>query len=46
MGAALNNAGCGNEGQLGFLLKLFDGQCAAVAHGGLDLAQRAVNVVL
>lgn len=44
--AALNNARCGDKGQLRFLLQLGDGERAAVAHGGFDFAQRERDIVL
>ena len=46
MRAALNNARCGDKGQLRFLLQLGDCERAAVAHGGLYLAQRERDIVL
>ena len=37
MGAALDDAGRGDEGELGLLLEFGDAERTAVAHGGLDL---------
>ena len=45
MRAALDDAGRGNERELCLLLEFRDRQCAAVAHGGLDLRKRQRYVV-
>ena len=37
MGAALDDAGRGDEGELGLVLEFGDAERTAVAHGGLDL---------
>ena len=46
MCAAFNQAGCGNQSQLSLLLQLADVQSTAVAHGGTNLCQSQVYVVL
>ena len=46
MCAAFDYARCGDKGQLRFLLQLGDIERAAVAHGGLYLAQRERDIVL
>ena len=46
VGAALDDGGGGNQGDLGVLLQFGDTQRAAVAHGGLDLAEGLADVVL
>ena len=46
MGAALDDAGGGDKGQLCFLLELSDRQRTAVAHRRTDLAERQRNIVL
>jgi len=46
VGAALNDADRGDEGELGPFLQLFDAERAAVAHGGAHLRQRDANVVV
>ena len=45
MAAALHDGGGGNDGQLGLLLQFGDGECAAVAHGALDLVQGGLDAV-
>ena len=46
MGAAFHNGHGGNQLQLGFSLQILDGDHAAVAHGGLDLVQAGLHVVV
>ena len=46
MAAALHDGGGGNDGQLGFLLQLGDGEGTAVAHGALDLVQGGLDLSL
>lgn len=46
MCAAFNQAGCGNQSQLSLLLQLADVQSTAVAHGGTNLSQSQVYVIL
>ena len=45
MAAALHDGGGGNHSQLGLLLQLGDGECAAVAHGALDLVQGGLDTI-
>ena len=45
MAAALHDGGGRNNGQLGLLLQLGDGQSAAVAHGALHLVQGGLHAV-
>ena len=45
MAAALHDGGGRNDGQLGLLLQLGDGQRAAVAHGALDLVQGGLDAL-
>ena len=46
MGAAFDDTRGGDQSQNGFLLKLGNRQCTAVAHGVTDFAQRQRDIVL
>ena len=46
MAAALDDGNGGDQGQFCFFLQLWNGQRAAVAHGGADFAQRQTHVIL
>ena len=43
---AFNDGGCGNEGEFCFLLKLGNGECTAVTHGGTNFAECNAKVVV
>ena len=43
--AAFHDACGGYEGQLRVFLEVLDRQCAAVAHGGLDLEERLAHII-
>ena len=46
MVAAFHNGDGGHQSQLGFPLQVGNGQHAAVAHGGLDLVQGCLHIVV
>ena len=46
MGAALGDAGGGDQGELGVLLEVGNAEGAAVAHGGADFGERPGHVVV